>query len=139
MRPTADVARELGIVEGTACSILDRYNEDEEKSLPTKSRERNKAGRKNILNNTHKVFIIQHLENNPITTVVDTMNSLCQKFQGLSITKSALHEYITKECCFSLKRTRKIIDRRNEERSLQARVKSKGTIKITRLMNYPFI
>ncbi|EIE87866.1 hypothetical protein RO3G_12577 [Rhizopus delemar RA 99-880] len=29
---------------------------------------------------------------------------LCQSFKGLAITKLAVYEYITKECCFSLKR-----------------------------------
>jgi hypothetical protein len=63
--------------------------------------------KKNLERHTHNVFIVQHMEYDPTITVVDTTSRLYQSFEGLAITKLAVYEYITKECCFSLKRIKK--------------------------------
>lgn len=97
-----------------------QYDEDEEKKLPTK-KVPVRRGPKPKLTQEHTDFLISHLEENPTTTVVDSMESLYKEFSGLKISKTAVHKHIKEECCFSLKLAKKIIDKRNEELTLEAR------------------
>ncbi|KAG0166721.1 hypothetical protein DFQ28_007080 [Apophysomyces sp. BC1034] len=88
MRPTADIARELGITERTAQRMIQVYNNDGEKRLPTKQhKKKGRQGTKKVLNNEDVDFITQHFEETPITTVLDTMDNLCEQVEGLKLSK----------------------------------------------------
>lgn len=101
LRPTADIARELGIAERTAQRMIQDYNNDDEKCCPSNStKEQESRGPKQVLYAKHVAFITSHLEDNPTTTVIDTMDILCKQFEGLKVSKSVVHWCIVNDCLF---------------------------------------
>jgi hypothetical protein len=82
-------AASLGIKTRTAAQLIKRYMEDEEESLSTKSKHRVR-GVKPILQTHHTEFIIEYLENNQLTVVVEVWDALHKQFDDIKVSKSTV-------------------------------------------------
>ncbi|EIE79863.1 hypothetical protein RO3G_04568 [Rhizopus delemar RA 99-880] len=56
------------------------------------------------LNNKHKLYLLNFYDDNPQVRVVDTMDSLTQKFADLNVKKSTVHNFLKTECNLSFKK-----------------------------------
>ncbi|SAM04526.1 hypothetical protein [Absidia glauca] len=97
----AKAGREYGVDERTAQKWVKDYKryEDEETS-----KEKKKVGRKAVLGEEHKEHLIEFVDNNPSAVIDQALESLTNQFEGLKIKKTAVHDFMTKECNLSLKR-----------------------------------
>ena len=64
--------------------------------------EKKKPGPAKILGDEHKDHLKKYLDDNPSAIVNQAVDSLTQQFEGLKIKKSAVYEFITKECNITL-------------------------------------
>jgi hypothetical protein len=119
-KPYTFVGNLVGIEERTAQRMWKGYKEaGVPMEIPIK--EMKKRGRKKILTDEHTAFIINYLDENPITTLDGLSKSLFKEFGGLKLANSTLYNHIQKECRYSLKRARKMMDKKNAEQTLDKR------------------
>ncbi|KAI7907173.1 uncharacterized protein BX663DRAFT_419240, partial [Cokeromyces recurvatus] len=70
----------------------------------------------------HKVYLVEFYDNWPQARVVDTMDSLTQKFSDLTVKKSTAHNFLKAECnLFFLKKLTTQPAARNSPNKIQAR------------------
>lgn len=65
------------------------------------------VGRPPILREEHKQFLKELIDDKPILVLeemMDNQDNQTSKFEDLSISKAALHNFITKKCGISLKK-----------------------------------
>ncbi|KAG0183785.1 hypothetical protein DFQ28_000918 [Apophysomyces sp. BC1034] len=73
----------------SSCSVFDRGE---------------KRGQKTVLQDEHKEYLIRCYDATPDITVVEATEQLTKQFAGLKITKSAVYDFMRKECNLSIKR-----------------------------------
>ncbi|ORE01576.1 hypothetical protein BCV72DRAFT_320955 [Rhizopus microsporus var. microsporus] len=99
-------AKQLGIHVRTAQRWAQMYKTDAD-SVFIKHK---KTGRSRILHEEHKQVILEYINENPSSRLV-------QKFQDLKVSKSTVYNFVRTECNLSLKKAQfQSVDRNSEER-----------------------
>ncbi|CEP13779.1 hypothetical protein [Parasitella parasitica] len=119
----------------TARKWVTEYNKDPEKKIPTKKTNRTINRPPSQLNENHKAYLTDFYDENPTATIQDAVNKLTEDFEGLTIKKSRVAEFMKKECNLSLKVVSRHPVARNSETTLQLRkefveewIKKKGML-----------
>lgn len=97
------------------------YNKDPEKKIPTKKTNRTANRPPTQLNEKHKAYLTDFYDENPTATIQDAVDKLVENFEGLTIKKSRVAEFMKDECNLSLKVVTCHPVARNSERTLQLR------------------
>ena len=117
-------AKEAALITGinirTGQHYIRKYNDDEEKRLPGIHR-KPRVGSRGKLTEAHSQFLIEYIDKNPTSVLVDIKEKLCEAFQGLSISVSALHKHLVHKCKVTLKRLEKLPAARNTDRVISLR------------------
>ncbi|KAG1051055.1 hypothetical protein G6F43_006713 [Rhizopus delemar] len=92
-------ARRLGIHIRAAQRWVKRYYEELESIFEKKK----KSGRRRILGEKHKQFLLNYIDENPCAVVTEVAESLMQKFADLNISRSTIYKFTTTECNLSIK------------------------------------
>ena len=115
-----DAALITGINIRTAQHYIKRYNDDEERRLPTR-RGNSRVAHTSKLTEVHSQFLIDYIDKNPTSVLADIRQKLCDAFQGLSISISALHRHLVQKCKVTLKKLEKLPAARNTDRVIKLR------------------
>ncbi|OAD66395.1 Homeodomain-like DNA binding domain-containing transcription factor [Phycomyces blakesleeanus NRRL 1555(-)] len=86
-------ARQLDLHVRAAQKWIKRYYEDPE-SIFEKKR---KSGRRRILGEDHKQFLLNYIDENPSALVIEVTESLTQNFAGLNASHSTIYSFMTTE------------------------------------------
>jgi transposase len=117
-------AKEAALITGinirTAQHYVKQYNDDEERRLPFGHR---KTSFRNTgkLTAAHSQFLIAYIDKCPTAILADISWKLYEKFQGLSISVSALHRHFVQKCNITLKKLEKLPAERNADRVIKLR------------------
>ncbi|CEP07431.1 hypothetical protein [Parasitella parasitica] len=95
----AAAARQLGIHTRAAQRWVKRYYEDPESIIEKKI----KSGRRRILGEEHKQFLLHYIDENPSAVVIEVAESLTQTFMDLDVSRSTAYNIMTTECNLSIK------------------------------------
>lgn len=92
----------------------------ESTELPGQSKKASRAADdpRNKIRAEHTTLTIDYIDKNPTAVVDDVTNDLCAKFDGLSITSSAVEKHMKTHCSLSLKRVHPQVQARNAERTI---------------------
>ena len=91
-------ARQLGIHVRAAQRWVGRYYEGPESIFVKKK----KSGRRRILGEEHKQFLLNYIDENPSTVVTEVAESLTQNFADLNVSSSTIYNFMTTECNLSI-------------------------------------
>ena len=114
-------ALKADVKESTARYWWNNYQKDPEKFVLGKQ-----TNRKNrppaLLQDEHKKHLINFFDENNQATIQDAVEELMNKFSGLEIKKSRVHEFMKDECNLSMKKATFWPEARNSEDNLQKRL-----------------
>ncbi|KAI8885429.1 hypothetical protein K501DRAFT_179909 [Backusella circina FSU 941] len=79
------------------------------------------VGRPSNFNQEHKKYLENLVDEQPDIILQDIMTSLVNHFEGFKINQTALHNYMTEECCVALKRARHHLIERNSPKKTEER------------------
>jgi transposase len=117
-------AKEAALITGinirTAQHYVKKYNDDEERRLPFGHR-KPRVGHVGKLTDAHSEFLMDYIDKYPTSVLADIRQKLCETFQGLSITVSALHRHLVQKCMVTLKKLEKLPAARNTDRVIKLR------------------
>ncbi|KAG1138214.1 hypothetical protein G6F37_010694 [Rhizopus arrhizus] len=94
----------MGIPRRTAYEWLKRDQEDPQDEIQHR-RCTKRQGRPPLLNENHKQYLIRFMNQNPLAGLNQALENLLNQFPGLSVSKSTLYNFMTKECNLSFKKT----------------------------------
>lgn len=94
-----------------------RYYEDP-KSIFEKKK---KSGRRFVLGEEHKQFLLKYIDENPSTDVTEMAESLAQNFVNLNVSRITVYNFKTTECNMSIKQAQFQPLERNSEEKIQQR------------------
>ena len=120
-------AKQTGIPRSTAYELKGAWNDSDGTVYPPgcikrKSKANSNTRFKNTrLNSEHTAFLIEQIDNNPCITIADVSQLLCSKFEGLSISSSAVRDYIVNHCKISLKNVKLYHLERDSDRTIRLR------------------
>lgn len=114
----ASIARSLGILPRTAQKWVREYNESGSVELPLPKA---KNTSKPKLNEEHKTFLKDLVDQDPSSSLNDMLDSLTESFEGLIVSKSSLHRFVKNDCALSFKLVRKESVERNSVSKIQQR------------------
>ncbi|KAG0749715.1 hypothetical protein G6F62_011135 [Rhizopus arrhizus] len=117
---TKDATLVTGINIRTAQNYVKTYNSDPQKRLPGSY---NKPRRRpcSKLTEEHSKFLVDYVKKNT-TVVLDGLKlKLCEKFEGLKISISAIHKHLVHKHNITLKKLEKIPAARNSDRVIALR------------------
>ncbi|KAF9079519.1 hypothetical protein BGX27_006327, partial [Mortierella sp. AM989] len=69
----------------------------------------------------HCKFMEEYLDNKPLSTLREVHMVLHQKFPDLQVSLATVYNYVTNMCEYTIKRIRKVSDKRNDPAVLTAR------------------
>ncbi|KAG0166060.1 hypothetical protein DFQ30_007644 [Apophysomyces sp. BC1015] len=98
----AKAGREYNVDERTAQRWIKEYKRQQQHGEPDEAKK--KPGPKKTLGEEHKAHLMQYIDDNPSTVLNQAMESLTQQFEGLKIKKTAVYDFVTKECNISFKK-----------------------------------
>ncbi|ORE06986.1 hypothetical protein BCV72DRAFT_206364, partial [Rhizopus microsporus var. microsporus] len=76
-----------------------------------------KSGRRRILGEKHKQFLLNYIDENPSTVVTEVAESLTQNFADLNVSRSTTYNFMTTECNLSIKQAQfQPVERNSQER-----------------------
>lgn len=104
----AAAGRACGFTERTAQRTIQKWRENGCNEVSVDYEKGKRGGRKPILTEEHSKFLIGYIEEHPLAVVEWTMEALCNEFEGLKISKTALRDHIVNDCALSFKRVKKI-------------------------------
>ena len=110
-------ARQLGIHIRTAQRWVKRYCDDPESIFEKKK----KSGRRRILGEEHKQFLLNYIDENPSAVVTEVAECLTQNFADLNVSRSTIYSFMTTECNLSIKQAQFQPVERNSEEKIQQR------------------
>ncbi|KAI8393655.1 uncharacterized protein BYT42DRAFT_596418 [Radiomyces spectabilis] len=110
-------ARQLGIHIRAAQRWVKRYNEHPESIFEKKK----KSGRRRILGEEHKQFLLNYIDENPSAVVTEVAESLMQSFADLNVSRSTVYNFMTTKCNLSIKQAQFQPVERNSEEKIQQR------------------
>ncbi|KAG0743808.1 hypothetical protein G6F35_010349 [Rhizopus arrhizus] len=120
-------AKQTGIPRSTAYELKGAWNDSDGTVYPPgcikrKSKANSNTRFKNTrLNSEHTAFLIEQIDNNPCITIADVSQLLCSKFEGLSISSSAVRNHIVNHCKISLKNVKPYKLERDSDRTIRLR------------------
>jgi transposase len=117
---TKAAALATGINVRTAQNYVKTYNNDPERRLPesySKPRGRPRAK----LTEEHSKFLVDYIEKNTTAILDELKLKLCEKFEGLKISISAIHRHLVHKHNITLKKLEKIPAARNSDRVIALR------------------
>lgn len=122
-------AKEAGLITGinvrTAQHYIKSYNKDEERRLPGVQRKpRIRCYGK--LTEAQSQFLVDYVDRNSTAILTDIKRSLCEAFEGLTISESALHRHLVNKCRINLKKLEKLPAARNSDRVIALRKEKVG-------------
>ncbi|KAG1321304.1 hypothetical protein G6F62_010895 [Rhizopus arrhizus] len=100
----AAAARKADVKESTARTWWKKLQEDPD-SFTLEKKTNNQNRPKNKLQDEHKQSLIEFFANDPNAYIQDAVDMLTNKFAGLEIKKSRVHEFMRDDCNLSLKQT----------------------------------
>ena len=83
--------------------------------------EKKKPGKKAVLNADHKEYLKKTFGDNPSTTVDQAVEDLINNFEGLKVSKAAVHRFMTNKCALSFKKAYFYSTERNSPEKIQER------------------
>ncbi|CEP07597.1 hypothetical protein, partial, partial [Parasitella parasitica] len=108
--------RQLGIHIRAAQRWVKCYYEDPESIFEKKK----KPGRRRILGEEHKQFLLNYIDENPSAVVAEVAEILTQNFVDLNVSRSTIYSFMTTECNLSIKQAQfQPVERNSEERFKQ--------------------
>ncbi|RCH89437.1 hypothetical protein CU097_009794 [Rhizopus azygosporus] len=110
-------ARQLGIYVRAAQRWVKRYYEDPESIFEKKK----KSGRRRILEEEHRQFLLNYIDENPSAVVTDVAKSLAQNFADLNVSRSIVYNFMTIQCNLFLKQAQFQLVKRHSEEKIQQR------------------
>ena len=117
---TRGAAKKLNIKPSTAQKWWDNYLEDPDNYVVGKKT--NRQNRKPAaLNDEHKEFLTECFDENPQAFIVDAVENLTKKFEGLDIKKSRVNEFMKHECNLSFKQVHFWPEARSSQENIAAR------------------
>lgn len=110
-------ARQLGIHFRAAQRWVKRYYEDPESIFEKK----NKSGRRRILGEENKQFLLNYIDGDPSAVVNEVVASLKQNFEGLNVSRRTVYNFMKTRCNLSIKQAQFHPVERNSEEKIQQR------------------
>jgi transposase len=126
-------AKQTGIPRSTAYELKGVWNDNDGTVYPSgcikrKSKANSNTRFKNTkLNPKHTAFLIEQIDNNPCITITDVSQLLCYKFEGLSISSSAVRKHMVNYCKISLKNIKPYNLKRNSDRTIPLNLSMPGS------------
>lgn len=118
-RSIPDIAKEVGVKVRTAQTWVRKFNEGGGLEVPAPE-PRGRAS-KPKLSKPHKEFLTSFVDDNPSAILVDMVGALSNQFEGLLVSKSTVHRFLTKDLSFTFKLARKEPVDRNSAKLIEAR------------------
>ncbi|KAI8094955.1 uncharacterized protein B0P05DRAFT_633878 [Gilbertella persicaria] len=78
-----------------------------------------KSGRRRILGEEHKQFVLNYIDENPSAVVTEVAESLTQNFADLNASRSTIYNFMTTECNLSIKQAQFQPVERNSKEKIQ--------------------
>jgi transposase len=110
-------AKQLGIHIRAAQRWVKRYYENPESIFEKKK----KSGRRRILGEEHKQFILNYIDENPSAVLTEVVESLLQYFVNLNVSRTTVYNFMTTQCNLSIKQAQFQPLERNSEEKIQQR------------------
>ncbi|KAL0087504.1 hypothetical protein J3Q64DRAFT_1833821 [Phycomyces blakesleeanus] len=117
---TKAAALATGINVRTAQNYVKTYNNDPERRLPG-SYSKPRGRPRNKLTEEHSKFLVDYIEKNTTAILDELKLKLCEKFEGLKISISAIHKHLVHKHSITLKKLEKIPAARNSDRVIALR------------------
>lgn len=117
---TKAAALATGINVRTAQNYVKTYNNDPERRLPG-SYSKSRGRPRNKLTEEHSKFLVAYIEKNTTAILDELKLKLCEKFEGLKISISAIHKHLVHKHNITLKKLDKIPAARNFDRVIALR------------------
>ncbi|KAG1442606.1 hypothetical protein G6F56_010995 [Rhizopus delemar] len=80
-----------------------------------------KSGRRRILGEEHKQFLLNYIDENPSAVVTEVVESLLQNSVNLKVSRSTVYNFMTTQCNLSIKQAQFQPVERNSEEKIQQR------------------
>ncbi|KAG0768150.1 hypothetical protein G6F33_003026 [Rhizopus arrhizus] len=78
-------------------------------------------GRRRILGNEHKQFLLNYIDENPSTVVNEVVESLKQNYEDFNVSRSTVYNFVTTQCNLSINQAQFHPVERNSEEKIQQR------------------
>lgn len=115
-------AQEIKVPQSTAQTWKKKAElAGDEEMEPRQSGSGRKAGRPPVLTEEHQQFLINFIDERPSSVLDEMIEGLTSHFAGLTIKKSALHDFVTKKCNITLKRAHFHSIERNSPEKIEER------------------
>lgn len=116
-------AKRFGIARSTAYRIHKEYKDNAPSMTDSgdSKKQNNRKGPKLRLPEMHTAYITQYVDEKPTATLKDITDDLCGAFEGLKVSVSAVHRYMSEKCNLSSKWVEKLPAKRNSEKVIKAR------------------
>jgi len=118
----AEAARKLGMPTRTAQGWYDRDQKDPQDIIQRKAA-KNPVGRPPSLGEEHRVFLVDYIDKKPSLTLDEIMDGLSAQFMDLSISKTAVYNFMKEKCRISLKKAHFHSAERNSSENIERRYK----------------
>ena len=99
-----EAARALKMPETTAQSWYKKESQNPEEAIERKKGSGRPVGRPPTLREEHEQFLKELIDGKPSLVLEEMMDNLTNKFEDLSISKTALYNFVTEKCRISLKK-----------------------------------
>ncbi|KAG1466937.1 hypothetical protein G6F56_004600 [Rhizopus delemar] len=80
--------------------VMDKKN-SEDIDMELCNKRRYTSGRRRILGEEHKQFLLNYIDENPSAVVNEVVESLKQNFEGLNVSRSTVYNFMTTRCATS--------------------------------------
>ncbi|KAI8360707.1 hypothetical protein EDC96DRAFT_414130, partial [Choanephora cucurbitarum] len=120
MKPR-EAAQAANVNYDTARKWKKAYEEDPDRTIPTKKTNLGSSRPISQLGEDHKRHLINFFDEDASATIQDAVDDLTSSFAGLEIKKSRVAEFMKEECNLSIKVVTRHPAARNKEENLQAR------------------
>lgn len=116
-----EAARALKMPETTAQSWYKKESQNPEEAIERKKGSGRPVGRPPTLREEHEQFLKELIDGKPSLVLEEMMDNLTNKFEDLSISKTALYNFVTERCRISLKKAHFHSVERNSPEKIQER------------------
>ncbi|KAG1436354.1 hypothetical protein G6F56_013593 [Rhizopus delemar] len=107
--------------ETTAQSWYKKESQNPEEAIERKKGSGRPVGRPPTLREEHEQFLKELIDDKPSLVLEEMMDSLTSKLEDLSISKTALYNFVTEKCRISLKKAHFHSAERNSSKKIQER------------------
>ncbi|KAG1266388.1 hypothetical protein G6F65_014071 [Rhizopus arrhizus] len=118
----AQAARKLGMPTRSAQGWYDRDQKDPQDIIQRKAA-KNPVGRPPSLGEEHRAFLVNYIDKKPSLALDEIMDGLSAQFMDLSISKTAVYNFMKEKCRISLKKAHFHSAERNSSENIERRYK----------------